>query len=84
MPSLESPSLQTFPNINPKPLEPSVTLLTCCAGKVCDPSLSLNKESYVLASKLWFLVVGLFGVFEIWAQQCYLHTLFTEEKNVWI
>ena len=55
-----------FSFINPLYLDLGVTLLPSCIKKVLGTSLSLNKDSHVIASKLWFMVVS--GVFAIWAQ----------------
>ena len=46
-------------NIAAKPLTYNFSYLQGFVGRVCDPSLNLNKDFYVLASELWFLVVSL-------------------------
>ena len=48
-----------FSFINPLYLDLGVTLLPSCIKKVLGPSSSLNKDSHVLASELWFLVASL-------------------------
>jgi hypothetical protein len=47
-----------FSFINPISLDLRATFLSCCI-EVCDPGLILNKDSHVLASELWTLVVSL-------------------------
>jgi hypothetical protein len=53
---VETPNFCLFSFINPLALDLWVAFLSYCTRKVCGSSSSLNKDSQVFASELWYLV----------------------------